>query len=94
MHPHLVVRAVLAGDDIAMIGRDERQVGETIGLVEREAGAWPEVRAGARVPHVVVAAEIRQPDYLGARLAKIRCNVRLCMLNWRAVSDTLRPHSS
>jgi hypothetical protein len=32
--------------------------------------------------------------YFGARLAKMRCSVRLCMLSRRAVSETLRPHSS
>ena len=32
--------------------------------------------------------------HFGARFAKIRCKVRRCMLRRRAVSDTLRPHSS
>jgi hypothetical protein len=32
--------------------------------------------------------------YFGARFARIRCSVRRCMLRRRAVSDTLRPHSS
>ena len=30
----------------------------------------------------------------GARLARMRCKVRRCMLSRRAVSDTLRPHNS
>ena len=30
----------------------------------------------------------------GARLARMRCNVRRCMLSRRAVSETLRLHSS
>ena len=30
----------------------------------------------------------------GARLARMRCNVRRCMLRRRAVSETLRPHNS
>ena len=34
------------------------------------------------------------PDYFGARLARMRCKVRRCMLSRRAVSDTLRLHSS
>ena len=33
-------------------------------------------------------------DYFGARLARMRCRVRRCMLSRRAVSDTLRLHSS
>jgi predicted GH43/DUF377 family glycosyl hydrolase len=33
-----------------------------------------------------------RPD--GARLARMRCRVRRCMLSRRAVSETLRPHSS
>ena len=32
--------------------------------------------------------------YRGARFARIRCRVRRCMLSWRAVSETLRPHNS
>ena len=32
--------------------------------------------------------------YLGARFAKIRCNVRRCMFRRRAVSETLRLHIS
>ena len=32
--------------------------------------------------------------YLGLRLARIRCNVRLCIDSRRAVSDTFRSHSS
>ena len=32
--------------------------------------------------------------YRGARLARMRCRVRRCMFRRRAVSDTLRPHSS
>lgn len=34
------------------------------------------------------------PRYFGARFANIRCNVRRCMLRRRAVSETLRLHSS
>ena len=30
----------------------------------------------------------------GARLARMRCRVRRCMFSRRAVSETLRPHSS
>ena len=30
----------------------------------------------------------------GARLARMRCSVLRCMLSRRAVSETLRPHSS
>ena len=30
----------------------------------------------------------------GARLPRMRCNVRRCMLSWRAVSETLRSHDS
>ena len=37
---------------------------------------------------------IWRKSYFGARLAKIRCSVRRCMLSRRAVSDTLRPHNS
>ena len=33
-------------------------------------------------------------DYFGARLARMRCNVRRCMFKRRAVSETLRLHSS
>ena len=32
--------------------------------------------------------------YFGERFAKIRCNVRRCIFSRRAVSDTLRSHSS
>ena len=32
--------------------------------------------------------------YRGARLARMRCSVRRCMLSRRAVSDTLRSHIS
>ena len=32
--------------------------------------------------------------YFGARLARMRCSVRRCMLRRRAVSETLRPHNS
>ncbi len=32
--------------------------------------------------------------YFGARLARMRCKVRRCMLRRRAVSETLRPHIS
>ena len=35
-----------------------------------------------------------QSVYFGARFARIRCSVRRCMLRRRAVSETLRPHSS
>ena len=35
-----------------------------------------------------------EPVYRGARLARIRCKVRRCMLSRRAVSETLRPQSS
>ncbi len=33
-------------------------------------------------------------SYFGARLARMRCKVRRCMLRRRAVSETLRPHNS
>ena len=33
-------------------------------------------------------------SYFGARLARMRCSVRRCMLSRRAVSETLRLHSS
>src|SRR5690606_7046532 len=33
---------------------------------------------------------LRCAGYLGARLARMRCSVRLCMFSRRAVSDTLR----
>ncbi|TPM25679.1 hypothetical protein FJ958_21425 [Mesorhizobium sp. B2-3-5] len=33
-------------------------------------------------------------DQRGARLARIRCSVRRCMLSRRAVSETLRSHIS
>ena len=33
-------------------------------------------------------------DYLGARFARMRCSVRRCMCNRRAVSETLRLQSS
>jgi hypothetical protein len=33
-------------------------------------------------------------SYRGARLARIRCNVRRCILRRRAVSETLRLHIS
>ena len=33
-------------------------------------------------------------NYFGARLAKMRCSVRRCMLSRRAVSETLRLHIS
>ena len=36
----------------------------------------------------------RDVIYFGARLARIRCSVRRCMLRRRAVSDTLRSHIS
>ena len=38
--------------------------------------------------------EARPWRYFGARLARIRCKVRRCMLRRRAVSETLRPQSS
>ena len=36
----------------------------------------------------------RSEVYFGARLARMRCSVRRCMLSRRAVSETLRLHSS
>ena len=36
----------------------------------------------------------RAADYFGARLARMRCKVRRCILSRRAVSETLRPHNS
>ena len=38
--------------------------------------------------------DVKSERYFGARLARIRCNVRRCMLSRRAVSDTLRLQSS
>ncbi len=38
--------------------------------------------------------KVRGAAYFGARLARIRCRVRRCMLRRRAVSETLRPQSS
>ena len=40
------------------------------------------------------APKWESPPYFGARLARMRCKVRRCMLRRRAVSDTLRLHSS
>jgi len=42
----------------------------------------------------VVAVGLLIGAYFGARLASIRCSVRRCMLSRRAVSETLRLHSS
>jgi len=45
--------------------------------------------------HGVKGAVTRDDEaYFGARLARIRCSVRRCMLSRRAVSETLRLHSS
>ena len=44
-----------------------------------------------------IAAAQRRPKpsgYFGARLARMRCSVRRCMLSRRAVSETLRLHIS
>ena len=53
---------------------------------------------------IEVPCEIFPPDtglivadafgYRGARFARMRCKVRRCILRRRAVSETLRPHSS
>jgi hypothetical protein len=40
------------------------------------------------------ALELDRQSQRGARLARIRCNVRRCMLSLRAVSDTLRSQAS
>ena len=38
--------------------------------------------------------EVESGPYFGARLARMRCSVRRCMLRRRAVSETLRLHIS
>lgn len=54
------------------------------------------IRHAPPARHMVVASACLSVGnrYLGARLARMRCSVRRCMLRRRAVSDTLRPHSS
>ena len=59
----------------------------------RPAGARRSA-GGRRSATLASEAGIGGLDYFGARLARIRCRVRRCMLSRRAVSDTLRPHSS
>ena len=59
-----------------------------------------DVVSGARLSIIPVTCEAAgdraalRRSYRGARLARMRCSVRRCMLSRRAVSDTLRPHSS
>ena len=55
------------------------------GAVNGSAGSRP--MTSGRPPHDSLA-------HFGARLARIRCRVRRCMLRRRAVSETLRPHNS
>jgi hypothetical protein len=43
---------------------------------------------------VLQGRAVAGPVYRGARLARMRCSVRRCMLSRRAVSETLRSHSS
>ena len=37
---------------------------------------------------------MNMPSYTGLRFARIRCKVRRCIVNRRAVSETLRSHNS
>src|SRR6516162_1062589 len=46
----------------------------------------------AKLPDCSVRLDKR--NYCGARFRRMRCSVRRCMLRRRAVSETLRSHSS
>ena len=50
--------------------------------------------SGSPNKRVQEKARVRGRAYFGARLARMRCSVRRCMLRRRAVSETLRLHSS
>ena len=78
--PGLPGRFPFAVDDLA---------GEPLRF-RRDGGAGSGRRREARP----LASLGRPVDYRGARLARMRCRVRRCMLSRRAVSETLRPHSS
>src|SRR5437868_12962012 len=54
----------------------------------------PSARWAATLPALRAAEGELALDYFGARLARIRCKVRRCMLSRRAVSETLRLHNS
>ena len=53
----------------------------------------PNVDAWHKAGHDNVLIE-GEGNYFGARLARMRWSVRRCMLSRRAVSETLRLHSS
>jgi hypothetical protein len=52
------------------------------------------VRSNGSRMGAVDAGNFFMRTYFGARLARIRCSVRRCMFRRRAVSETLRLHSS
>lgn len=54
---HVVAPACVAGDQPRMIGRDQRQMGEAIGVVERQAPSGGKTRAAGDVAELVVLAE-------------------------------------
>lgn len=59
----------------------------------RARSDWAETLShgrGCRTPR----AQRTCPSYTGLRFARIRCSVRRCIVNRRAVSETLRLHNS
>ena len=79
---------------------DPAEFAET--LAAASAASSPAMDAGDPRPQAGRLARRGRPDHQpavtdaqrGARLARMRCSVRRCMLSRRAVSETLRPHSS
>ncbi len=64
-----------------------------------EIGRRRKGSAPKRAPSRAMLGRLAEPSALadrqrGARLPRMRCNVRRCMLSWRAVSETLRSHDS
>ncbi len=53
-----------------------------------------ENRKRRKLHELACSVDFRAGAYFGARLANMRCKVRLCIFNRRAVSDTLRSHIS